>query len=61
MKPATLENGSDVMVPQFVKAGDVIRLDLQSMKVHGSGQDEAECETRLSLGAVPVLTQQGPP
>lgn len=32
LKPATLENGSEVMVPQFVKAGDVIRLDLQTMK-----------------------------
>lgn len=32
LKPATLENGSEVMVPQFVKTGDVIRLDLQSMK-----------------------------
>src|SRR5262249_48743907 len=28
-KPAKLENGMEVMVPQFVKAGDVIRLDLE--------------------------------
>jgi len=32
LKPATLENGSEIMVPQFVKTGDVIRLDLHSMK-----------------------------
>ena len=31
-KTATLENGIEVMVPQFVKTGDVIRLDLQTMK-----------------------------
>jgi elongation factor P len=31
-KPAKLENGIEVMVPQFVKTGDVIRLDLQTMK-----------------------------
>jgi elongation factor P len=32
LKPATLTNGVEVMVPQFVKNGDVIRLDLLSMK-----------------------------
>ena len=31
-KAARLENGVEVMVPQFVKIGDVIRLDLQTMK-----------------------------
>jgi len=31
-KPAKLENGAEVMVPQFVKIGDVIRLDLENMK-----------------------------
>ena len=31
-KPARLENGVDVMVPQFVKTGDVIRLDAQNLK-----------------------------
>lgn len=31
-KPARLGNGIEVMVPQFVKAGDMIRLDLQTMK-----------------------------
>ena len=31
-KPAKLENGVEVMVPQFVKVGDVIRLDLGTMK-----------------------------
>lgn len=32
LKPAKLANGVGVMVPQFVKAGDVIRLDLATMK-----------------------------
>lgn len=31
-KPAKLANGVEVMVPQFVKDGDVIRLDLQTMR-----------------------------
>jgi elongation factor P len=31
-KPAKLENGVEVMVPQFVKTGDVIRLDSQALK-----------------------------
>lgn len=31
-KPARLENGLEVLVPQFVKTGDVIRLDLQTMR-----------------------------
>ena len=31
-KPAKLDNGVEVMVPQFVKTGDVIRLDLQTLK-----------------------------
>ena len=31
-KSAVLENGAEVMVPQFVKTGDVIRLDSQSLK-----------------------------
>ena len=31
-KPAKLANGVEVMVPQFIKAGDMIRLDLETMK-----------------------------
>jgi elongation factor P len=31
-KPAKLANGVSVMVPQFVKVGDLIRLDMQSLK-----------------------------
>jgi elongation factor P len=31
-KTARLENGAEVMVPQFVKPGDVIRLDTRSLK-----------------------------
>ncbi|MGC8759190.1 MAG: elongation factor P [Bryobacteraceae bacterium] len=31
-KPARLENGVEVMVPQFIKTGDRIRLDLNTMK-----------------------------
>lgn len=31
-KPAILDSGVEVMVPQFIKAGDVIRLDLKTLK-----------------------------
>ena len=31
-KPAKLDNGVEVMVPQFVKTGDMIRLDLETLK-----------------------------
>ena len=31
-KPAKLANGVEVMVPQFIKAGDFIRLDLENLK-----------------------------
>jgi elongation factor P len=31
-KPARLESGVEIMVPQFIKNGDVIRLDAASMK-----------------------------
>ena len=31
-KPAKLENGVEIMVPQFVKTGDLIRLDPQTLK-----------------------------
>jgi elongation factor P len=32
LKPAKLANGIEVMVPRFIKAGDVIRLDVQNVK-----------------------------
>jgi elongation factor P len=41
-KPAWLPNGVEVMVPQFVKTGDAIRLDLQNMKY----MDRAKAEAR---------------
>lgn len=31
-KPARLENGIEIMVPQFIKTGDVIRLDVAELK-----------------------------
>jgi elongation factor P len=31
-KTARLENGVEIMVPQFIKSGDLIRLDLATMK-----------------------------
>jgi elongation factor P len=31
-KPAKLANGVEVMVPQFIKTGDAIRLDLRTLK-----------------------------
>jgi len=32
LKPARTANGVEVMVPQFIKTGDTIRLDMQTMK-----------------------------
>jgi elongation factor P len=32
LKPARTANGTEIMVPQFIKTGDVIRVDLQTMK-----------------------------
>jgi elongation factor P len=32
MKPATLENGIEVLVPQFVETGDKIRVDTEKVK-----------------------------
>lgn len=41
-KPATLENNLEIMVPQFIKKGDLIRLDVASLKymdrAKGSGR-----------------------
>lgn len=31
-KPATLENGMEVLVPQFIKEGDVVRIDVATGK-----------------------------
>ncbi len=41
-KSARLPNGVEVMVPQFVKTGDMIRLDMQNMKY----MDRAKAEVR---------------
>jgi elongation factor P len=32
MKPATLENGIEILVPQFVDTGDKVRVDTERMK-----------------------------
>lgn len=32
MKPATLENGIEIMVPQFIETGDAIRVDTEKIK-----------------------------
>ncbi len=44
-KPAQLENGVEVMVPQFIKTGDSIRLDMHSLKymdrAKGTGKEGA--------------------
>jgi len=32
LKPAIAPNGVEIMVPQFIKTGDTIRLDLQTMR-----------------------------
>jgi len=31
-KPAKLENGVEIMAPQFIKAGDLIRLDVETLR-----------------------------
>jgi elongation factor P len=41
-KPATLANGVEVMVPQFIKTGDSIRLDLENMRY----MDRARTDTK---------------
>ena len=32
MKPATLENGLEILVPQFVNTGDLVRIDTEKIK-----------------------------
>jgi elongation factor P len=32
IKPAVLENGVEMMVPQFVKSGDSVRVDMRTIK-----------------------------
>jgi elongation factor P len=32
MKPATLENGAEVLVPQFIETGDIVRVDTEKTK-----------------------------
>ena len=32
MKPATLENGTEILVPQFIETGDHVRVDTEKMK-----------------------------
>jgi elongation factor P len=41
-KSARLPNGVEVMVPQFVKTGDTIRLDLQNMRYMDRAKAEAK-------------------
>ena len=45
-KPAKLANGIEVMVPQFVKTGDAIRLDVGNMKY----MDRAKTDARAKHG-----------
>jgi len=32
LKPATLENGLEIMVPQFIETGDMVRVDTEKVK-----------------------------
>ncbi len=32
MKPATLENGIELLVPQFIETGDIVRIDTEKIK-----------------------------
>src|SRR5258708_31423744 len=40
LKPARLENGANVMVPLFIKTGDVVRVDLQAINSMDRAQQE---------------------
>lgn len=44
-KPAKLENGVEVMVPQFVKSGDVIRLDMRTLKYMDRVKQDSKTKT----------------
>ena len=48
-KAAKLANGIEVMVPQFIKAGDVIRLDVNELKY----LERARLETKRNYMSVP--------
>ena len=41
-KPAKLENGIEVQVPQFVKTGDVIRLNVETLKYMARAEARAK-------------------
>jgi elongation factor P len=43
-KPAKLANGVEVMVPQFVKTGDAIRLDVANMKYMDRAKTDAKAK-----------------
>ena len=43
-KPAKLANGVEVMVPQFVKTGDTIRLDVPNMKYMDRAKTDAKAK-----------------
>jgi elongation factor P len=43
-KPAKLANGIEVMVPQFVKTGDAIRLDVGNMKYMDRARTDAKAK-----------------
>jgi elongation factor P len=38
-KPARLENDVEIMVPQFIKSGDLVRLDVESLKYVDRAKD----------------------
>lgn len=43
-KPAKLGNGLEVMVPQFIKSGDLIRLDLETMRYMDRARPDAKAK-----------------
>lgn len=44
-KPAKLENGVEIMAPQFVKTGDVIRLDMRTLKYMDRVKQDAKTKS----------------
>lgn len=43
-KPARLANGVEIMVPQFIKAGETVRLDLETMRYMDRAKTEAKAK-----------------
>jgi hypothetical protein len=63
-KPARLENGVEIMVPQFIKAGELIRLDVRFMDASpislpvDSDHEELKLDLASILAVLRVLASE---